>query len=74
MDPLQTADFVYLLGALTFFGYEAYALFNKTEGDTFSERVRFYFRVKTKFGAFVFLAMLGMFAAWFAAHIVQIPI
>lgn len=74
MDAIQIADFVYMLSFLAFFGYEGYALLNETEGDTFSERTRHYFRTEGKPGAFIFLAMFGMFSTWFAAHIVQIPI
>lgn len=51
-------------------GFEAYAIKNKVPGDTISERVRVYFQVKGKTGAFIFLAFLGSSTAWFAAHIV----
>lgn len=61
----------YLASFLLFFGFEGWAIFNKTDGDTFSEKVREYFHVKGKVGSFAFLALFGFFAAWFAAHIVQ---
>lgn len=64
----------YAAALLLFGGFETWAIFNKTEGDTFSEKVRYYFGVKGKFGSFVFLALFGTFAAWFAAHIVEIQI
>lgn len=67
-------DVVYLSAIAVFFGMEGYALFNKTDGDTFSEKTREFFNTKTKLGAFTFLFMLGGFFAWFAAHIVQIPV
>lgn len=67
-------DVLYLAAIALFFGVEGYALKNQTEGDTFSEKTREFFRTKTKLGAFAFLFMLGGFFAWFAAHIVQIPV
>lgn len=67
-----------LLLAVTFLavgGAETYAIKNKVPGDTISERTRVYFRVKkestTRIGAFAFLALLGTFATWFAAHILK---
>lgn len=54
---------------------EAYAIQNSVPGDTISERTRVYFRIKRentgKTGAFVFLAFLGTFSTWFAAHITK---
>lgn len=64
----------YAVAFVLFFSFEAWAIFNKTKGDTFSEHVRHYFKVKGKIGSFVFLALFGVFATWFAAHIVQIPV
>lgn len=72
LNPVFTVG--YLVSMLLFFGFELWAVFNKTEGDTFTEHIRAYFRVKGKVGSFAFLAVFGLFAAWFAAHIVQIPI
>jgi hypothetical protein len=60
----------YALAFLIFFGFEGWAIFNKTKGDTFSEHVRAYFHTKGKVGSFAFLILFGTFAAWFAAHIV----
>ena len=64
----------YALATLIFVGFEAWAIKNKTSGDTITEHVRHYFRVKGKVGSFAFLAFFGTFAAWFIAHIVQIPV
>lgn len=67
-------DVAYITSFVLFFSFEGWALCNKTEGDTFSEKTRVFFQTKGKFGSFAFLAVFGLFAAWFAAHIVQIPI
>jgi hypothetical protein len=64
-------DVGYTVSVLLFFAFETWALLNKTPGDTFSEKTRQYFHTKGKIGSFVFLAVFGTFAAWFAAHIVQ---
>jgi hypothetical protein len=72
MDPVFT--WLWALWALAFFVFEGWAIKNKTRGDTLSEHFRHYFRVKGKTGSFVFLGMFGFFCAWFAAHIVQIPV
>lgn len=57
-----------------FLAFEVWAITNRTPGDTFSERTRHYFRVNTKTGAYVFIAILALSGAWFAAHIVQIAV
>lgn len=67
-------DLVLAVTLLPLLGFEAYAIKNKVPGDTISERVRVYFRVKEKSGSLIFLAFLGAVTAWFAAHIVQIPV
>lgn len=72
LNPVFTVG--YAVSALIFFAFEFWAVFNKTEGDTFTEHVQAYFRVKGKIGTFVFLAVFGTFAAWFAAHVVDIAI
>lgn len=72
LNPIFTAG--YAVSMLMFLGFEFWAVFNKTSGDTFTEHVRQYFRVKGKFGSFAFLAVFGLFSAWFAAHIVQIAV
>lgn len=64
----------YLAAFALFFGVEARAIFNKTEGDTFSEKVRDFFHITGKPGAFAFIAVFGIFASWFVAHIVDIPV
>lgn len=72
VNPIFTIG--YAVSIVLFFGFEFWAVFNKTEGDTFSEHIRSYFRTKGKIGSFVFLAVFGTFAAWFAAHIVRVDI
>lgn len=71
---MDVFDVGYAAAFVLFFGFEGWALFNKVEGDTFSEKVREYFGTKGKVGSFIFLTTFGLFTAWFAAHIVQIPI
>lgn len=51
--------------------YEIYAIFNKKNGDTLSERVRALFHVKTKTGKSVFTVVWLAFCAWFLIHIIQ---
>ena len=71
-EPLQRKfTYAWAAWALMFFGFEAWAIKNKTRGDTLSEHFRYYFRVKGKVGSFAFLGMFGTFAAWFAAHIIE---
>ncbi|THA72547.1 hypothetical protein E6R60_26835 [Streptomyces sp. A0642] len=57
-----------ILGAA--FAYEMYGVFNKTSGDTLSERVRAWFRTSTRGGKAAFvIAWLGL-TAWFIPHII----
>jgi len=49
--------------------FETYAIFNKKNGDTLSERTRALFQVKTKTGKAVFTVAWVTFAAWFLIHI-----
>lgn len=72
LNPLFTV--AYVIAGFIFFVFEAWAIKNKTKGDTITEHIRHYFNVKGKFGSFAFLAVFGTFAAWFAAHIIQIPV
>lgn len=66
MDPNLTWGAI--LG--TAFVYEMYGVFNKTDGDTLSERVREWFHTKSTPGKVVFtVAWLGL-TAWFIPHIV----
>lgn len=51
--------------------YEIYAIFNRRNGDTLSERVRSLFHVKTKTGKVVFSLAWLTFSAWFLIHIIQ---
>lgn len=65
----MTSDVVW--GALfaAGFAYEAYALLNRKNGDTLSERTRAWFRTRTKPGRAVFAIAWGSFAVWFLVHI-----
>ncbi len=72
LNPMFTV--AYAIAGLIFFGFETWAIKNKTKGDTITEHVRHYFNVKGKVGSFAFIAVFGTFAAWFVAHIVQIPV
>lgn len=72
LDPRFTI--AYAVAGLIFLVFETWAIKNKTKGDTITEHVRHYFRVKGKVGSFAFLAFFGTFAAWFVAHIVQISV
>lgn len=71
-------DLLLAFFAIVVGGAEVYAIKNHTPGDTITERTRHYFNTKkdatTKVGAYAFLALLGTFFAWFAAHIVQVPV
>jgi hypothetical protein len=59
-------------------GYEVYAIKDRTPGNTYSERLRVWFRTETKRGAFTFLGLLGAGAGtlivWLGAHVVQIGV
>lgn len=69
--PLQKKfTYVWAAWVAMFLTFEAWAVVNKTRGDTLSEHTRHYFQTKGKVGSFVFLGMFGSFAAWFAAHII----
>lgn len=49
--------------------YEAYAIFNRPEGDTLSEKIRALFRVKSKPGRAIFTVLWAGFSVWFLFHI-----
>ncbi|MFE9455995.1 hypothetical protein [Streptomyces californicus] len=49
--------------------YEAYAIANKVQGDTLSERVRALFNVKRKPGRGLFVVAWAGFSVWFLFHI-----
>lgn len=72
LQPVFTV--AYAIAGFIFLAFETWAIKNKTKGDTISEHVRYYFHVKGKVGSFAFLAVFGTFAAWFAAHIVQLAV
>lgn len=48
---------------------ELWALSNRAPGDTLSERIRDWFRVKSASGRTVFALLWTGFAAWFLIHI-----
>lgn len=48
---------------------EVWALVNRTDGDTLSERTRAWFRVHTRSGRAVFAVAWVAFAGWFLVHI-----
>lgn len=50
--------------------WEAYAIANKTEGDTLSERMRIWFRVHTTGGRVTFAVLWVGFACWFLIHLI----
>ncbi len=72
-EPPLHRKFTTIWAAMTaaLFGFEGWAVLNKTKGDTITEHVRYYFRVKGKVGTFVFLGAFGSFSAWFVAHILK---
>ncbi|WP_316749257.1 hypothetical protein [Streptomyces herbicida] len=49
--------------------YELFTLVDNTDGNTLSERVRAWFRVRTRSGRAVFALIWTGFAAWFLVHI-----
>lgn len=51
------------------FLYETYTLVSKKSGDTLSERIRTWFRTRTKTGRAVFTLSWVSFSAWFLVHI-----
>jgi hypothetical protein len=57
-----------LLGAGA--AYETYGIFNRTNGDTLSERTRAWFHTNTKTGKAVFTVSWLAFSAWFLIHII----
>ncbi len=67
LNPIFT--WAYGVATALFLTFELWALANKTPGDTITEHIQHYFRVKGKIGSLVFLVMFGSFSAWFAAHI-----
>ena len=71
---MEAVDAIWGAIILAFLSFEVWTIRNKEPGDTFSERTRHYFRVESRAGTWVFLAILGAAAAWFSAHIVQIAI
>lgn len=51
--------------------YETYAILNKKNGDTLSERTRDWFRTRTKTGRAVFTGSWIAFSVWFLIHIIN---
>lgn len=66
MDPNAVWGLLFGAGA----AYETYAIFNKRNGDTLSERTRALFQVRTKLGRTVFTTAWVAFSAWFLYHII----
>ncbi|MGV9694115.1 hypothetical protein ACWDUX_34025 [Streptomyces sp. NPDC003444] len=65
---MSTAIWSALVGAGLL--YEAYAIFNRPEGDTLSEKIRSLFHVRTKPGRAAFTALWSGFSVWFLFHII----
>ncbi|WP_428957910.1 hypothetical protein [Streptomyces sp. cg35] len=53
------------------FAYEMYGVFNKTDGDTLSERTRDWFHTSSRPGKAVFVAAWLGLTAWFIPHIIN---
>lgn len=64
------ADALWLAWAALFAILEGNAIANETEGDTLSERLRTWFRTKTKAGRFGFTAVVVALVAWLIPHII----
>ncbi|MFD5878490.1 hypothetical protein [Streptomyces yangpuensis] len=52
--------------------YEAYAIANRVDGDTLSERLREWLRTRTRTGRAVFLTAWLALAVWFPLHITEL--
>lgn len=68
---MASADLVW--GGIVIAGaaYEGWALVTKRSGDTLSERVRTWFRVRTCTGRAVFTVAWLVFSVWFLIHILS---
>ncbi|MDX3165809.1 hypothetical protein PV516_18665 [Streptomyces scabiei] len=53
-------------------GYEAYAIANRLDGDTLSERLRVWLHTRTRTGRAVFLTAWLALAVWFPLHITEV--
>ena len=53
-------------------GYEVWAIRNKTSGDTLSENLRVWFRVRSNLGRIVFVVVTGCIFAWLIPHILGV--
>lgn len=79
---MHTTDWVLALvglpALLVLAGWEVWAIANRTPGDTYSERLRVWFRTDTKVGAYGFLLALGAgvgaLVVWLGAHVVTLPV
>lgn len=58
-----------LLAGLT---YEGYAIANRVDGDTLSERLRAWLRTPTRTGRALFLGTWLVLAIWFPLHITEL--
>ena len=63
-------DVVWLAWLGAFAVIECYALVSRAQGDTLSERLRAWFRVKRPAGRFAFAATVVALAAWLIPHII----
>jgi len=52
--------------------YEAYAISNRIDGDTLSERLRVWLRTRTRTGRAAFLTAWLALAVWFLLHITDL--
>ena len=59
----------WILWIALFFALEIPAIYNKEPDDTLSEHFRKMFRTHGVWGRFIWFAVFGFFAAWFAWHI-----
>lgn len=66
---MTEADWIWAGLILAGAAFEAYALANGRPGDTLSESVRRWFRVRTSPGRLVFTVAWIAFTGWFLVHI-----
>lgn len=62
-------DIIWVTWLLYFAVAEAIGLASRRDGDTLSERVRVWFRTKSRAGHVGFLIAWTVFAIWFLVHI-----
>lgn len=52
--------------------FEGHGIWSETPGDTLSERTRVWFATKTVAGRWGFIIFVGVLAAWFVPHILEV--